>query len=96
MRLSTDVDPSGVGSFQHFSLPLSSFSVVALVGTPPELPAQIDSGISGNTTDPATSWGFDAGNTLQIDNISYAVVPEPRVVALGALCVAALFLRRRR
>ena len=74
-NLQVDVNPPAAGSFQHVSIPLSSFAVTWLTGNPPSVPTAIEFGIRGITTNAALSWGFDSNNVLLIDNLSYVVVP---------------------
>lgn len=41
-------------------------------------------------------FGFDAGNTVQIDNVTISVVPEPATAALAGLGAGAMLIFRRR
>jgi hypothetical protein len=75
--LQIDVNPTVVGAFQSFSIPLSSFSVTWLTGNPAPLPTMIEFGIRGILTNSALSWGYDSNNVLMIDNLTYVVEPAP-------------------
>jgi hypothetical protein len=44
----------------------------------------------------AGGFGFDAGNTVQIDNVKISVVPEPATAALAGIGAAAMLIFRRR
>jgi hypothetical protein len=44
----------------------------------------------------AGGFGFDAGNTVQIDNVMISVVPEPATAALAGIGAAAMLIFRRR
>lgn len=96
--LQADITPNTANSWISFSLPLSSFAVRTLTGNPLNIPTEIQFSISGDPADPTSSWGFDSGNVLMLDNLSYSIVPEPSdliLIAIGSLLLGSIPLGRR-
>lgn len=73
--LQVDVNPTVSGSFQRFTLPLTAFQLVSLIGTPPNYPASFQFGIRGDPANPDTTWPSCATNMFMLDNIRYLISP---------------------
>jgi len=77
---------------------LTSYAAALLAGSPAGKSTVFDSLALGNTAvTPATLPPNIVGNPLAANNLqSFSLVPEPSVIALGALGAVALLLRRRK
>lgn len=83
------VTPHVAASFERFTVPLSAFEVTELLGDPPDFLTSVEFGIQGDPTNSVQSWGMDAGNTLQVDNLVYFMVPPPLHINLARGSVVA-------
>jgi hypothetical protein len=74
-NLEIHLTPTVVDSFQRYSIPLSSFAVTYVSGSPPDVPTVVSFGIGIDGTNYYAAWGSGSNNVLMIDNLSYFVVP---------------------
>src|SRR5207247_9776683 len=94
--LRADITPNAATLWTTYSLPISSFAVTTLTGNPPDVPSNIQFWIGGDPANPGSSWGFDSGNVMMLDNLSYSVVPEPNTLVLvlwGGLFFGCFYFR---
>lgn len=77
---------------------LATYAAALLAGVPTGKSTLFDSlPLGNNAVTPATLPPNIVGNPLAANNLqSFSLVPEPSVIALGALGVVALLLRRRK
>jgi hypothetical protein len=82
-NLEIDAIPTVTGSFQRFTLPLSSFTVTWFSDTPPNNPTTFEFGIRGDAAHPDTTWPFAPTNVFLLDNILYTVSPTLSITNSG-------------
>jgi hypothetical protein len=76
--LDVDVNPTAVGSFQTWVVPISAFTpTIYLFGHTgiPAFPTVVEFGIHGEVANSATTWPAAPDNVFMVDNIAYIIAP---------------------